>query len=538
MVRSTASTRQPPAGGLGGASELDELLAGLRRGERDCFVRYFDLFRAPVYGFAFQLLHDEAAAAVAAVQSLSAAFRRVTLFDDGSDLEALTYRCALDACQAYVAAMGDDTAAGSAGGLTLASSNAASSHIDLALDSLETRQRAALLLHDVQGMSAARLAVVFSLTAEAAGALLFRSRTEFRDAFAARAAHARGGACRQAEEAVAGTVGLGFSPGELERLRSHAAYCRPCRRAMKGWPAGAFGLALALEQAPPPKALAAPAGFATASVAVAAGAGGGGSWIARILRPVGRALKSRPAAYVLAAACLTVAAGAVLHQQGVGPSVLFESVGPAVRLIKAPAAAAHGSSHSPTQQAASTKTSSASSRALAGVQPPPVAAAPVALVSSAAAALPQVDSAENVADSGGARSAPAPSARSAAASVRDRAGGRPERRVARSHGHSGARAFLADRPAQKVRDVHRPHGAHKVRRTHTATGSHRTHGTHKAHKGHKAWETHPAHRTHQAHNGHVHQAHRDHRTQPARKAHRAQPARKAHRAHQAHGKNG
>ena len=131
--------------------------------------------------------------------------------------------------------------------MTLASSSAASSHIDRALDSLETRQRAALLLHDVHGMSAARLAVVFSLTEEAAGALLFRSRMEFRDAFAARTAHARGGACRQAEQAVAGTVGLGFSSGELERLRSHAAYCRPCRKAMQGWATGAFGLALALE---------------------------------------------------------------------------------------------------------------------------------------------------------------------------------------------------------------------------------------------------------------------------------------------------
>ena len=59
MVRFTASTRQPPAGGLGSASELDQLLEGLRRGERDGFVRYFELFRTPVYGFVLHLLRDE-----------------------------------------------------------------------------------------------------------------------------------------------------------------------------------------------------------------------------------------------------------------------------------------------------------------------------------------------------------------------------------------------------------------------------------------------------------------------------------------------
>ena len=117
---------------------------------------------------------------------------------------------------------------------------------------------------------------------------------EFRDAFAARAAHARGGACRQAEQAVAGTVGLGFSSGELERLRSHAAYCRPCRKAMQGWPAGAFGLALALEQAPPPKALAAPPGFDAASSPAPRPPGRGGGWreLDHAVGPVGRVLKS------------------------------------------------------------------------------------------------------------------------------------------------------------------------------------------------------------------------------------------------------
>ena len=59
MARITASTRQPPAGGPGSASDPDELLQGLRRGERDDFVRYFQRFRVPVYDFSLRLRRDE-----------------------------------------------------------------------------------------------------------------------------------------------------------------------------------------------------------------------------------------------------------------------------------------------------------------------------------------------------------------------------------------------------------------------------------------------------------------------------------------------
>ena len=103
MVRLTASTRQPPAGGPGSTSDPDELLRGLRHGERDGFVRYFQLFRTPVYGFSLRLLHDEDAAVAATAEALSAAFRRVVLTMARSDLQALTYRSAYAACVARAA---------------------------------------------------------------------------------------------------------------------------------------------------------------------------------------------------------------------------------------------------------------------------------------------------------------------------------------------------------------------------------------------------------------------------------------------------
>ena len=165
--------------------------------------------------------------------------------------------------------------------------------------------------------------------------------------------------------------------GELERLRSHAAYCKPCRKAMQGWRPGAFGLALALEQAPPPKALAAPPVFGAAGIALAASSAAGVGWLARTLQPAGRALRSRWAAYVVAAACLALAAGVVLREDTVRRFVLFESVGPAVQLVRAPDAGAAGLGSSRDGAQTSTRSSSSVTRtaiAQTGSQPQQTAA--------------------------------------------------------------------------------------------------------------------------------------------------------------------
>ncbi|MGE5228622.1 MAG: RNA polymerase sigma factor, partial [Deltaproteobacteria bacterium] len=245
MKRSTVSTRQPPAGGPGGASHPDALLRELRRGERDAFVRYFELFRAPVYGFTRRLLGDEAAAVAATTETFAVVLRRAVLDERAADLETLTYRCALDACVARAGA----------GGVPARPASETSGRFGAALDALDLRRRAALLLHDVHGLGAAGIAAVLSIDEEAAGALLFRAREEFRAAFDAAAARAEGRGCRQAEQAVAGAVGLGLAGDQLQRLRLHAAYCRPCRRAIRSWGAAPAGLAAVLEQAPLPEAL-------------------------------------------------------------------------------------------------------------------------------------------------------------------------------------------------------------------------------------------------------------------------------------------
>ena len=482
MARITASTRQPPAGGPGSASDPDELLRGLRRGERDDFVRYFELFRAPVYDFSLRLLHDEAAAVAATSEALSAAFRRVVLDAGPADLQAVTYKCAVDACLARAAATAGASVTGDLhrDGPRDETSRPASEdgrRVAAALESLELRQRAALLLHDVQGLSAARLAVVFGVTAEAAAALLFRSRVTFRGAFHALSAHAKDRTCRQAEQAVAGTVGVGLSSGELERLRSHATYCRPCRKAMGRWTPGAFGLALALEQAPPPEALAAPPVFGAAAAALAGPAAAAGL-LARLLLPAGRALRSRTAAYVVAAACLALAAGLALNEEAVRQFVVFESVGPAIELVRAPRAEAASPDRSRDGAAESAATSAGTGASSFGVQS---GIRPGQTAAGAAAPAPSADG------------SPAAEPKDDAATARD---GSRDAAVASDGSEDAADAAkgaAADQKRQHGKTkskahppgAHKAHKAHKTRRPTRPPRLTRPQKTHKA-KTHKA----------------------------------------------------
>ena len=359
MLSLTVSTRQPPAGGPGGAPRLDELLTELRRGEREGFVRYFQLLRSPVYAFARRLLGDETQAVAATTAAFVAAFRQVILDEDVADLWVVTCRCALEACADRAAAPGAGSSAEhparrEAPRLGRGGSGDASRRFGAALEALPLRRRAALLLHDMGGLNLAQMAAVFAVSEEAAGALLFRAREEFRQAFDERSADGAG-TCRQAEQAAAAAVGLGLGDDALRRLHRHAAYCRPCRAAMKTWGAGPVGLTGLLGPLPLPRALATPPVFGgvieIGDVTPAAGA----SVLGRGLRSTGRFLRSRAAAYAVAVACLALAGGLVLYEGRAQTFFFAESVGPAIRLLVQPAGAGLPRQHPVASKSAASK---------------------------------------------------------------------------------------------------------------------------------------------------------------------------------------
>jgi DNA-directed RNA polymerase specialized sigma24 family protein len=460
MVRSTASTRQPPAGDPKATIQLDELLTELRRGGRDAFVHYFRLFRAPVYHFAWRLLRDEETAASATAEALVGAFRRAVLGEGPDDLEVLTYRSALEACGSREASSPVAPAAADEAGPT---PGARGRHVrdggmarrfEAALESLDTLSLAVLLLHDVPGLDAARSAAVLRIREEAAGALLYRAREKFRAALGAQESTIPDATCRQAEEAAAGAVGLGLTADELSRLQRHAAYCRPCRRVLKGWSGVGLGLGAVLAAPSLPEALATTPVFADAAVPLAAASALPGL-VPRAVTRTGRVLRGRALAWTVAAASLALVAGVVIH--GVGPhsSVLWQSVGPAIRLVDAPpaAAAVTGAGHQvrrqPAPSAADSGASDAGTPAGAATAGGERASEPIAVSPRADSTVnPQID-----AESG--RTRPG------------KARGRAARANARGH---GARSKSHGRASRATPSGRARHGAHTARR-HASHGS-------------------------------------------------------------------
>jgi RNA polymerase sigma-70 factor, ECF subfamily len=344
--------------------ESDSLLHELRRGERDAFTRFFELYRASVYDLARRMLHDDAAAAAATVEVFTRAYRDVLLHDEGVGLRALTCRATLQVCRERLVeettggVAASATTSAVAAGSAVATASERREETDLgrrfgqALETLPIRFQAALLMHDVTGLRAGELAVVFGVTEEAAGALLFRAREEFRRSFEKLSATRSTTGCRLAEQAAAGAVGRSLSADEVRRLDEHAAYCRPCRRTMKGWGGRAMGLALFLEAQPLPPALeTTPVFGAAAPIAGALGAAAGYGLVGRVLVRTGRALTSKAAAYALAAACLALAIGiATQLPQGDRSFVLLP--GAALRLPQGAPSATSAARPSPARSGA------------------------------------------------------------------------------------------------------------------------------------------------------------------------------------------
>jgi hypothetical protein len=213
-----------------------------------------------------------------------------------------------------------------------------------ALEMTEPRHQAVLLLHDVDGLTPPELATAFGLTEEGARALLFRAREEYRRVFEELSSGPRAATCRLAEQTAAGAVGRGLSAREARRLEAHAGYCKPCRLTMKGWGAGAVGLGSFLADAPLPKALETAPVFGTAiAITKASSADAGAGSVARALAWAGRLVRSRGAAYAVAATCLAVAVGLAVQQPPVDRQlILVPAATPRGQAVPRPAATVVG----------------------------------------------------------------------------------------------------------------------------------------------------------------------------------------------------
>ena len=137
-----------------------------------------------------RMLQDDEAAAAATVEVFTRAYRDVLLHDDG--VRAASADLPSDAPGlSRTAGRGEARRRRGFAAATPAVAIAADrrEETDLGrrfgqvLETLPFRFQAALLIHDVAGLRPGELAAVFGVTEEAAAALLFRAREEFRRAF-------------------------------------------------------------------------------------------------------------------------------------------------------------------------------------------------------------------------------------------------------------------------------------------------------------------------------------------------------------------
>jgi DNA-directed RNA polymerase specialized sigma24 family protein len=346
MLFPDAPTSRPPAGAEGADASEAALLHELRRGERDGFVRYHELYRAPVHDLIWQLADDQDGAVALTDEAFATAYRRILLHDGRVDLRAWTYRAALDVCRDHLAESGTDDGAASVDGpapparLGRGATKDLGRRIAEAFATLGFEYRAVLLLHDVHGLTAAESAMAFGVAGDAAAALLFRAREAFREAFEGLSIDQPAGACRLAELAAVGAVGRGLPLHERLRLEEHAGYCRHCRRVLARWRAQPVGLALFIAAAPPAPALETPPVFAVRGAGDASRAAAL-PLASRAVARAARTVKGRTFAYVLAAACLALSAGlAVQHAMDGGSVVVVQSAGlsmPWLHAAKSPA---------------------------------------------------------------------------------------------------------------------------------------------------------------------------------------------------------
>src|SRR5512136_2106309 len=99
MLDISAPSSQPPIGSTGSEVRSDLLLHELRRGEREGFVRYFELYRAPVYNLVSRLLRDGEDAVSVTAEVFARVYRRILLHDGLLDLSGWTYGAAIDVCR-------------------------------------------------------------------------------------------------------------------------------------------------------------------------------------------------------------------------------------------------------------------------------------------------------------------------------------------------------------------------------------------------------------------------------------------------------
>jgi RNA polymerase sigma-70 factor (ECF subfamily) len=167
-------------------SEQEALAGALRRGDRGAFEQLYTALHPSIYSFAARLLDDREEAKDVTQEVFLAAYRDLPRHRGALRVEPWLFRVTMNACYDRLRARARraDTPLDEVSTLVDARDGydqaAMAAAVEAALRDMSPRYRAALILHDVQGLNRRELSEAMGVTWGTAGVLLFRARAAFK----------------------------------------------------------------------------------------------------------------------------------------------------------------------------------------------------------------------------------------------------------------------------------------------------------------------------------------------------------------------
>jgi RNA polymerase sigma-70 factor (ECF subfamily) len=167
-------------------SEQEALATALRRGDSGAFEQLYAALHPSIYSFAARLLDDREEAKDVTQEVFLAAYRDLPRHRGALRVEPWLFRVTMNACYDRLRARARraDTPLEEVSTLVDArdgyDQSAMAAAVEAALRDMSPRYRAALILHDVQGLNRRELSEAMNVTWGTAGVLLFRARAAFK----------------------------------------------------------------------------------------------------------------------------------------------------------------------------------------------------------------------------------------------------------------------------------------------------------------------------------------------------------------------
>jgi RNA polymerase sigma-70 factor (ECF subfamily) len=167
-------------------SEQEALATALRRGDSGAFEQLYTALHPSIYSFAARLLDDREEAKDVTQEVFLAAYRDLPNHRGALRVEPWLFRVTMNACYDRLRARARraDTPLDEVSTLVDARDGydqaAMAAAVEAALRDMSPRYRAALILHDVQGLNRRELSEAMNVTWGTAGVLLFRARAAFK----------------------------------------------------------------------------------------------------------------------------------------------------------------------------------------------------------------------------------------------------------------------------------------------------------------------------------------------------------------------